>query len=200
MQITGNLSRRRVGATPQFESTDVATALCGTIAERTAVDDCSGGVQQLSTRTDIDVALPVEDEIGAAEGAIGACRLVPDRDVRGYLTVHQPLEQPDRTISGVGCEPLWSKLEAPPDPVQHGPRDGDLNNPVGARALGVDDDPGFVVDEIVGVVSEKWIGILPRNPCRLRIGQRHFFRRLASAAPIEFVVIFAVLPAVLGGI
>jgi transposase InsO family protein len=72
-------------------------------------------MQQLPTRTDIDVALPVEDKIGAAEGAIGARRLVPDRDVRGYLTVHQPLEQPDRTISSVGCEPLGSKLEAPPD-------------------------------------------------------------------------------------
>ena len=77
---------------------------------------------------------------------------------------------------------------------------GDLSYPIGARALGVDDDPGFVVDEIIGVVSEKRIGVLPRNPCRLRIGQRHLFRRLASAAPVEFVVIFAVLPTVLGGI
>src|SRR5580658_8064743 len=103
MQITGNLSRRRVGATPQFESTDIAIALCGTIAERTAVDDCSGGVQQLSTRTDIDVALPVEDEIGAAEGSIRTRRLVPHRDVWGYLAIDQPLEQPDCTINSVAC-------------------------------------------------------------------------------------------------
>src|SRR5579864_7356913 len=66
-----------------------------------AVDDRSGGVKQLSTWTDIDVTLPVEDKIGAAEGAVGASRLVPDRDVRGYITVHQPLEQPDRAISRV---------------------------------------------------------------------------------------------------
>ena len=46
-------------------------------------------------------------------------------------------------------------MEAPPDPIGYGPRNSDLNNPVGARALGVDDDSGFVVDEIVVVVSEK---------------------------------------------
>ena len=73
-------------------------------------------------------------------------------------------------------------------------------DPVGARALGIDDDADFVVDEIIGVVSEKRIGVLPRNPCRLRIGQRHLFRGLASAAPIKFVVIFAVLRTLLGGI
>ncbi len=128
-------------------------------------------MQQLSTRTDIDVALPVEDKVSAAEGAIGACRLVPHRDVRCDLTVYQPLEQPDCTISSVGCEPPWSKLEAPPDPVQHGPRNGNLSDPIGACALGVDDDPGFVVDQIVSVVSEKGISVLPCNPRRLWIGQ-----------------------------
>src|SRR5581483_993772 len=136
----------------------------------------------------------------AAEGAVGACRLGPDRDVRGYLAINQPLEQPDRTISSVSCEPLGSKLEAPSDPVQHGSGNGDLNNPIGARALGINDDPCSVVDEIIGVISEKRIGVLPGNPCRLRIGQRHLFRRLASAVAIEFVVIFAVLRTVLGGV
>src|SRR5580700_3594876 len=200
MKIAGNLSRGRVGATPQFESTDIAVGFGGAIAKRTAVDDCSGGMQQLSTRTDIDVALSIEDEVSAAEGAIRTRRLVPHRDVRGYLAIDQPLEQPDCTINSVACEPLWSKVEAPPDPVQHGPCNGDLSDPAGARALSVDDDPGLVVDEIIGVISEKRIGVLPRNPCRLRIGQRHLFRRLASAAPIEFVVIFAALRTIFGGV
>src|SRR5208282_4800361 len=100
----------------------------------------------------------------------------------------------------VACEPLWLKVEAPPDPVQHGPCNGDLSDPAGARALGVEDDPGFVVDEIIGVVSEKRISVLPCNPSRLRVGQRHLFRRLTSAAPIEIVIISAVLLTVLGGI
>ena len=92
---------------------------------------------------------------------------------------------------------MWKALA---DPVQHGPGNGDLSNPVGARALGVNDNADFVVDEIISVVSKKRIGVLPRNPGRLRIGQRHLFRRFASAAPIEFVVIFAVLRTGLGGI
>jgi hypothetical protein len=120
--------------------------------------------------------------------------------VRGYLAIDQPLEQSDCTINSVAREPLWSKMEAPPDPVQHGPCNGDLRDPASACALSVDDDPGFVVDEIIGIISEKRIDVLPRNPCRLRICQRHLFRRLASAAPLEFVVIFAVLLTVLGGV
>jgi hypothetical protein len=39
---------------------------------RAALDDCSGGVKQLSTRADVDIARSVEDEIGSAEGAVGA--------------------------------------------------------------------------------------------------------------------------------
>ena len=112
MQIAGNLPRRRVGATPQFESTDIAVGFGGAIAKRTAVDDRAGGVQQLSIWTDIDVALSIEDEVSAAEGAVRTRRLVPHRDVRGYLAIDQPLEQPDRTINSVGCEPLWLKVES----------------------------------------------------------------------------------------
>src|SRR5579864_263795 len=165
-----------------------------------AIDDCSGGVQQLSTGADIDVALSIEDEVSAAEGAIRTRRLVPHRDVWGYLAIDQPLEQPDCAISSIARESLWSNVKALADPVQHGSGNGDLSNPVGARALGVDDNAGFVVDEIIGIVSEKRISVLPRNPCCLRIGQRHLLRRLASAAPIELVVIFAVLRTVLGRI
>ena len=60
--------------------------------------------------------------------------------------------------------------------------------------LGIDDDPGFVVDEIVGVVSKKRISALPCNPCRLRIGQRDLLWRLASiAAAVRTTVIGASL-------
>jgi hypothetical protein len=34
MQIAGNLPRRRVGGTPQFESTDIAVGFGGAIAKR----------------------------------------------------------------------------------------------------------------------------------------------------------------------
>ena len=41
----------------RVEGTDIAVGFGGAIAKRTAVDNCAGGVQQLSTWTDIDVAL-----------------------------------------------------------------------------------------------------------------------------------------------
>src|ERR1700722_3995250 len=201
MKIARNPPRRRMGAALHFECADIAIALRGTIAKRTAVDDCSGRVQRLSFGADVDVALPIEDEVGPAEGAIGARRLVPDRDVRCDLTVHQPLEQPDRAIHGVTCQPPRLKIEAVLDALDHRLGDGNLGYTIGACALGVDDDPGLVVDQIVGVVSEKSISVLPCNPCRLRIGQRDFFWRLASVtAPAQTTVITAVLLVMVGGI
>ena len=50
---------------------------------------------------------------------------------------------------------LWPKVEAPPNPFQHDPCDGDLSDPARARAFGVDDDPRFIVDEIFGVVTAR---------------------------------------------
>src|SRR5271170_2683677 len=125
-------------------------------------------MQQLPTRTDIDVALSIEDKVSAAECAIRTRRLIPHRDVWGYLAINQPFEQSDRTISGVACEPLWLKAKAPPDPVQHGPCNGDLGDPAGARALGIDDDPGFVVDEIIGVAWPRRAATVA-FPCPLSI-------------------------------
>jgi len=201
MKIARNLPRRRVRAALHFEHADIAIELGGTIAKRTAVDDCSGRVQQLSLRADVDVARSVEDEVGPAEGAIGACRLVPDRDMRRDLTVHQPLEQSDRAINGVSCQPARLKIEAVLDTLDHRLGDGNLDYTIGACALGIDNDPGFVVDEIVGVIGKKWIGILPCNPCRLWIGQRDLFWRLASvAAIVRTVVVSAALLIIVGGI
>ena len=85
--------------------------------------------------------------------------------------------------------------------LDHRLGDGNLGSTIGSCTLGVGDDPDFVVDEIVGVVSEKGISVLPCNPCRLRIGQRDLFRRLASiAAAIRTTVIGAGLLVMVGGI
>src|SRR5437762_709740 len=87
-----------------------------------------------------------------------------------------------RTINSVACEPLWSKVEAAPDAVHHGLCDGDLRRAVGTGALGVDDDSGLVVDEVVRIIGKKWVHARPGNPCRLRIGQRDFSHRVRRAA------------------
>jgi hypothetical protein len=66
---------------------------------------------------------------------------------------------------------LRLQTEAMPDPLQHGLGDRNLRDAIGACTLGVDDDPGFVVDKIVRVISEQRVSALPGNPGRLRIGQ-----------------------------
>ena len=147
----------------------------------TLIDIASAG-ERRAPWANIDVALLIEDEVGSAEGAIVTCRLVPHRNVRCDLAIYQPLEQPYRTISGVAREPLRLEIEAAPDPVHHGLRNGNLHDAIGAGALGIDDDPDLVVDQIVHIVGKEWVHAWPGNPCRLRIGQRDFGRVAATAA------------------
>ena len=60
-----------------------------------------------------DVALSIEDELGAAEGAIRTRQLVPHRDMRGDLTIDQPLEQPDCAMHSVSI--MRGTLLVPPN-------------------------------------------------------------------------------------
>src|SRR5262249_13020051 len=133
-----------------------------------------------TTRANVDVAFLIEDEVSPAEGAIGSHRLVPHRNMGRNVTIHQPFEQPDYAISSVAGEPLRLQVKAAPDPLHHGFGDGNLHDAIGASALGVDDDPGLVVDQIVGIISKEWIDALPGDPCRLWISHRDFFGRSAS--------------------
>src|ERR1700747_2675897 len=97
-------------------------------------------MQQLSLWADVDVARSVVHAVGPADGGMGLCRLVPDRDVRRDLTVHQPLEQPDRAINGVTRQPQRLKIESVLDTLDHRLGDANLGYTIGAYALGVDDD------------------------------------------------------------
>jgi hypothetical protein len=126
--------------------------------------------EQLAGRTDIYVAIPIKDEIGSAEFAISPGRLVPDRYVRADLVIHKPLEQPGHAINGITCEPLRPKIKAALNAVQHCLGDGDLLFAIGTRALGVQDDPVLVVDEVVRIIGKEGVDAFPRDPCRLRIG------------------------------
>jgi len=56
-------------------------------------------------------------------------------------------------------------------PNRRGEGDADLHRPIGAGSLGVDDDPGLVVDQIVCIVSKEWIHARPRDPRCLRVRQ-----------------------------
>ena len=47
---------------------------------------CAG--QFRSAWANIDVAPPIKDEVGAAKGAIGSCRLVPHRYVWCDVAIH----------------------------------------------------------------------------------------------------------------
>ena len=46
------------------------------------------------------------------------------------------------------------------DTIHHGLGDGHLVAAIGARAIGVEDDPELVVDEIVGIVGKERVHTL----------------------------------------
>ena len=58
-------------------------------------------------------------------------------------------------LGRVAPEPLGLQIEAAADPVHHGLGDGDLHYTIGSHALGVDDDPGLVVDQIVRIIGKE---------------------------------------------
>ena len=97
---------------------------------------------------------------------------------------------------------MGPQIKAVPDPLHHGFGDGNLHDAIGASALGVDDDPGLVVHEIVGIVSKKRVDALPGDPCRLWISQRDLFGRFAStvAAARSTTISVAMLLMGMGGI
>ena len=64
MEIAGYISHRRAGATAHLEGTGIAIGFGGAVAKCIAVVHGSRRMQQLVVRTDIDVAIPIEDEVG----------------------------------------------------------------------------------------------------------------------------------------
>ena len=58
---------------------------------------------------------------------------------------------------------------------------GHLIAAIGSRALGVEDDPAPIVDEIVGIVGKQRVHALACDPGRLRIGQRDLLGWLVAA-------------------
>src|SRR4029077_18002536 len=86
--------------------------LVGSVVDDVALIDAAGAGKLCTARTNIDVTFLVEDEVGPAEGAIVARRLVPHRHMGRDLAVNQPLEQPCHAINGVAYEPLRPKIEA----------------------------------------------------------------------------------------
>src|SRR4029078_11648090 len=60
----GYISHRRAGATAHLEGTGIAIGFGGAVAKCIAVVHGSRRMQQLVVRTDIDVAILIEDEVG----------------------------------------------------------------------------------------------------------------------------------------
>src|SRR5262249_58756221 len=96
----------------------------GSVVDDVALIDVAGAGKLCTARTNVEVT--VEDEVGPAEDAIVARRLVPHWHMGRDLAVHQPLEQPCHAINGVAYKPLRPKIEATLDALQHGLGDRDL--------------------------------------------------------------------------
>ena len=169
-----------------------AVVLVSSVVNDAALVDIAGAGEFRAARADVDVALVIEDKIRSTERSIGPCRLVPHWNVRANAVIYQPFEQSYRAVSSVAREPLRLKIKTPFNTLDHSLGDGNLRHSVSACALGIDDDPSFIVDEVIGVVSKQRVSTLPGDPCRLRIGERDLLRRLSSAAGTAIIFASAV--------
>ena len=89
VEITGDLAHDRRRAL-RLQGTGRAVTLASPVVDDVPLIDVASTGQLCTARTDIDVALGIEDEVGSTECTVRACRLIPDRDVRGDVALHQP--------------------------------------------------------------------------------------------------------------
>jgi hypothetical protein len=61
--------------------------LVGSVVDDVALIDIAGAGELFATRTNVDVAFLIEDEVGSAEGAIVANRLIPHRNMWRDLAI-----------------------------------------------------------------------------------------------------------------
>ena len=111
---------------PGLELADRAIVRARPIGENAPLID-DARVRELGPGwADVDVALLVEDEVGAAELAVGFCGLVPHRHVRCDAPIPEPLQELGRAIGGIACKALRTEIEAALDTSRHGLGDGHL--------------------------------------------------------------------------
>src|SRR5215470_1586124 len=156
-------------------------------ASRATTSRLTESAMSTSARADVDIALSVIREVVAREAAIRLPRLVPYGDVWRDISIGEPLQEVPCAVDRVGREPLWAQSIASDDAGDHRLGDGDLRAPVGARALGIDDDAQPVADQIGGIIGEERAHCLPGCASGLWIGQRDLFRWLAIATAVTTI-------------
>src|SRR5262249_46338895 len=86
IDIAGDLAHGRRRA-PRLQRADRAVMFVGSVVDDVALIDVAGADKLCTARTNIDVTFLVEDEVGPAEGAIVARRLVPHRHMGADFAV-----------------------------------------------------------------------------------------------------------------
>src|SRR5262249_57614175 len=98
IDVAGDLAHGRRRA-PRLQGAGRAVMFVGSVVDDAALIDVAGAGKLCTARTNIDVTFLVEDEVGPAEDAIVARRLVPHRHIGPDLPVHHPLQQPSHAIN-----------------------------------------------------------------------------------------------------
>ena len=113
MNAARALARRLLRTASLLEDARSAIACAGSVEEQVIVHDLAGRGENVERRADVDVALLVEGEVLAREGAVFALGFVDDGDVRcDPLFVDKPIEVRRRAVGRIGSEPLGLDAEA----------------------------------------------------------------------------------------
>src|SRR5688572_28136909 len=121
----------------------------------------------------VAVVLCFEGEVAAAEGAVLALGLVPDRDVRlDLLLLHQPREHRRRTVGHVSDEVVRLYLQALLNSLDHFLGGFYFLVSDSACCFHIKNDSGLHINEVVGRVTEEGRAPRSRSPNCARIGER----------------------------
>ncbi len=90
VDVSRDLAKRHLRTALRFKLASIATALGRKVAQHVVVADIACRREQLAGRADLGIALAVECEVAAREGAVLRDALVPDRDLRRDAGAGQP--------------------------------------------------------------------------------------------------------------
>src|SRR5262249_1331900 len=134
VDVSCDLAKEHPRAALRLEWACVAIALGRKVAQHVVVTDVARCLEYLSGRADIDVALPVEREVIAGEGAVLPGALVPHRDLRRDAGADQPAEELAGAVGRIGGETLRLEPHSPLGPLDH--RSGGADLVVSSRRRG----------------------------------------------------------------
>src|SRR5262249_31388317 len=152
---------------PHLKRAEVTVALRSSVEQLLVINDLAGGREGLPRWAGVDIALAVERKLIPAEGAVGALRLIDNRDMgRDLLVVDEPVECWRRAVGRVSRQSRGLDAEALLGPLDHRLRRTDFGLADRTRGLDIHDDAALNIDQVVVRIGKECRAAHRASPLR----------------------------------